>query len=106
MMDLWTLARFVAALLFVLALIGGAAWVARRYASGGAIGAGGRRRLALVETLFLDGKSRLVLVRRDDTEHLLIIGPQSAVVVETHIAARPGEGSMAGPPRSPTGVER
>lgn len=104
MIDLWTLARFVAALLFVLALIGGAAWVARRYAAGGAIGPGGRRRLSLVETLFLDGKSRLVLVRRDDAEHLLVLGPQGAQVVERNIAAKPGAAPLQGETPTVRGV--
>lgn len=96
MIDFWSFARFLGALLFVLALIGGATWLARRYMTGGAIGTSGRRRLSLVETLFLDGKSRLVLVRRDDAEHLLVVGPQGAVVVEQHIAGRPSVPATAG----------
>ncbi|MBV8536095.1 MAG: flagellar biosynthetic protein FliO, partial [Alphaproteobacteria bacterium] len=43
--------------------------------------------LSVVESALLDGKSRLVLVRRDATEHLLVLGPAGAVVVETGIPA-------------------
>jgi flagellar protein FliO/FliZ len=91
MIDLWMLARFVAALGFVLLLIGGVAWVARRYLNTGTIGPTNRRRLSVVESAPLDGKSRLVLVRRDDREHLLVIGPASTTVVEADIPAKPAD---------------
>jgi flagellar protein FliO/FliZ len=75
--------RFVAALAFVVALIAAIAWLARRWMPGGAaIAAGKRRRLQIVETLALDPKTRAMLVRRDDVEHLLVVGPSGAVVVE------------------------
>ncbi len=88
--DWGLLARFVLALTVVLALIAAATWAARRY-MGSAMMAGltGRRRLAVVESTMLDGKSRLVLVRRDSTEHLLVLGPTGAAVVESGIAAAP-----------------
>lgn len=105
MIDLWTLARFVAALSFVLLLILVVAWVARRYLNTGAIGTAGRRRLGVVESTMLDGKSRLVLVRRDDREHLLVIGPASTTVVEADIPARPAETPPA-PLRAITNGER
>ena len=92
MIDLWTVIRFAGALVFVLALIGGTAWVARRYlAIAGSTALTGKRRLAIVESLSVDGKSRLVLVRRDDREHLLVVGPTGSVVVETGIAGKPSE---------------
>ncbi len=92
MIDLWTLLRFAGALVFVLALIGGVAWVARRYlAIAHTRALTGKRRLAVVESIYLDGKSRLVLIRRDDREHLLMLGPTSSVVVEGGITAKPGE---------------
>jgi len=40
----------------------------------------------VVETAFLGPKHRLVLVRRDDVEHLVLIGPNSNTVVESGIA--------------------
>ncbi|MGQ0664501.1 MAG: hypothetical protein ACT4P2_13185, partial [Pseudomonadota bacterium] len=88
----------------------------RRYFvdGGGAAGAGKPRRLRVVESAAVDGRgrrgvggrdahahrrvrvvapaaahgrSRLVLVRRDDIEHLLVLGPTAALVVETGIPA-------------------
>src|SRR3546814_4823784 len=87
-MDLQTYLRFVLALVAVLALIGVLAWLARRYGIGGmlATGGGGRlRRLAIVEVLAVDGRRRLVLVRRDGVEHLILTGATGDIVVETGI---------------------
>lgn len=85
--------RFVAALAFVLGLIGILYVLARQYGSQrfglrvGRLGAGGR--LAVVEIRPIDARRRLVLVRRDDVEHLLLIGADSDVVVEAGIPAKP-----------------
>ena len=79
--------RFVLALVFVLGLIVLAAWVARRFGLGGALpttrGRGGR--LGVVETLALDAKHRLILVRRDNVEHLILLGTQTDAVIETQL---------------------
>ena len=89
MMDMDAYFRFVLALIFVLVLIGAAAWLVRRFGLAGARplvrGSRSRRRLALVEVLPVDAKRRLVLVRRDRVEHLVLLGPTSDLVVETAI---------------------
>lgn len=87
MIDLDLFLRFALALAIVLALIAGVAWVGRHYMSSGRIAGLGsrRRRLAIVEALPVDGRSRLVLFRRDDTEHLILLGPSGALAVETPI---------------------
>lgn len=85
-MDILHYFTFVAALIFVLALIMLLAWLAKRFGVGGAAPVLGRqRRLALVEMLPIDAKHRLVLVRRDDAEHLILIGAEGQCVVETAI---------------------
>ena len=48
-----------------------------------------RRRLAYVERAHLDGGRKLVLIRRDDVEHLLLIGGPIDLVIETGIPAEP-----------------
>jgi flagellar protein FliO/FliZ len=80
--------RFVLALALVLGLICLVAWIARRFRLGGFPG-GGRSagRLRLVESLPIDARQRLVLVRRDDREHLLLIGPEGGRVIEQGIEA-------------------
>jgi flagellar protein FliO/FliZ len=50
---------------------------------------GVKRRLRVVESLPLDARRRLVLVRRDQKEHLLVLGPEGETVVETGIPAAP-----------------
>ncbi|MFK8250825.1 flagellar biosynthetic protein FliO [Ancylobacter terrae] len=46
---------------------------------------GNERRLAVLDQVAIDERQRLVLIRRDDVEHLLIIGGASPVVVESRI---------------------
>jgi flagellar protein FliO/FliZ len=91
MIDADLLLRFVLALALVLALIAATGWIGRRYMGSGRIAAfaGKRRRLALLETLQLDGRTRLLLVRRDAAEHLIMVGTTGAVVVESGITAPP-----------------
>jgi len=96
-MDLATYLRFALALVFVLALIGGLAFVAKRFGWGGAAPVrkpGSRRRLSLVESLPVDAKRRLVLLRCDETEHLVLLGPGQDVVVG---APRPADGAIPPP---------
>jgi flagellar protein FliO/FliZ len=80
--------RFIIAFVFVLALIGGAAYLVRRFGAGALSSAGARGRqprLAVVDSAPIDGRRRLVIVRRDNVEHLVMIGGPSDVVVETNI---------------------
>ena len=87
-MDYSDYFRFLFALIFVIALIALLALVARRAGFGypAALNkAPNARRLEIVETASVDGRRRLVLVRRDNVEHLLIIGQSSETVIETRI---------------------
>jgi len=90
-MDAMELIRAVLALVLVLGLIGAAAWAARRFGPG--LWVGGRpkrdRSLAVLESLPVDARHRLVLVRRGERQHLLLIGPNHSLVVEDGIADRP-----------------
>lgn len=87
----------VLALVFVLALIGALAAVARRFGFGSTVPRlGGRgRRLAVVEVTNLDARRRLVLVRRDAIEHLLLLGASSELLVEAGIPSSAGSGAGA-----------
>ena len=72
----------------VLALIGLAAWLVRRFATnrlGANTNRGRMPRLAVIDAAAVDGRRRLVLVRRDNVEHLLMIGGPSDIVVEPNI---------------------
>ena len=90
-MNVTTYLQFATSLVFVLALIGVAAVLARRLGLGHAAGGAGGRRLGIVEILPLDGRRKLVLLRRDDTEHLVILSAAGEQVIEAgiHRAAAP-----------------
>lgn len=80
--------RFFLAFLIVLGLIGVTAWAVRRFGSGrlGGVSARGRQpRLAVIDHASVDARRRLILVRRDNVEHLLMIGGPTDVVVESNI---------------------
>jgi len=74
-------------IVIVLGLIAVVYWLVRRYSSGGLgrIGRGRVPRLAIVDAMAVDGRRRLVLVRRDNVEHLILIGGPSDLVVEQAI---------------------
>src|SRR6201995_931695 len=97
---------FILAFVAVLALIGVAAWLVRRFA-GNRLGANPNRsrmpRLAVIDAAAVDGRRRLVLVRRDNVEHLLMIGGPTDIVVEPNIVrATPGREAL---PQRPPGTE-
>src|SRR5580692_12906561 len=98
--------RFFVAFVIVLGLIGVAAWALRRFGPGrlGGVTARGRQpRLGVIDFASVDARRRLILVRRDNVEHLIMIGGPTDVVVEANIvravAANPRDTVV---PRSPT----
>jgi len=80
--------RFVVAFVIVLALIGLTFWLIRRF-GGARVGNNAQRgrqpRLAVIDAAPVDGRRRLVLIRRDNVEHLLMLGGPSDFVVEQNI---------------------
>src|SRR5450755_508082 len=80
-------ARFFIAFLVVLALIGLTAWRVRRFGANrlGGAARGRQPRLAVIDAAAVDGRRRLILIRRDNVEHLLMIGGPTDVVIEPNI---------------------
>jgi flagellar protein FliO/FliZ len=90
--------RFFLAFLIVLGLIGVTAWAVRRLGSSGlgSTGVRGRQpRLGVIEHASVDARRRLILVRRDNVEHLLMIGGPSDVIVESNIVRATSAGREA-----------
>jgi hypothetical protein len=56
--------------------------------TGGLFGPKPEKRLDVVDQANVDGRRRLVLIRRDDVEHLLMTGGPVDVVIETNIEPR------------------
>lgn len=84
--------RFVLAFLLVIGLIGLSAVALRKYTGPKSrVHAGDAPRMEVMETLSLDPRHRLMLVRRDGVEHLLINGPQGVQPLEVGIKETSGE---------------
>jgi len=101
-------ARFFIAFLIVLGLIGATAWLVRRFGAnrlGGGSARGRQPRLAVIDAAPVDGRRRLVLIRRDNIEHLLMIGGPTDVVVEQNIVRAAGRDAVREPGRQPPAVE-
>ena len=79
-MDFLDVVRALFALIATLALIVGVAYGARRL---GMLqpGAPGVKRMRITETLLIDTRRRMVIVRVDEREHVLLLGPGGDVVV-------------------------
>lgn len=82
-MDFELYLRFALALILVLGLIALLAWLLRRFGMGVKMTKG--RRLGVVEVQMLGPRHRLILIRRDQVEHLVIVGPASETIVERGI---------------------
>ncbi len=87
--------RFAATLVFVLGLIGLMALLLRRFGLTARVTPSAKKgRLAVVEVRPIDAKRRLVLLRRDSVEHLVLLGIGQALVIEQSIplpADRPAD---------------
>lgn len=73
----------IAALLIVLGLIALVAWAFKRFAFGGnllrPILPKADRQLEMVESIWLDARYRVVVVKDGETRHTLLLGPQQAL---------------------------
>ncbi|PLX37339.1 MAG: hypothetical protein C0606_12110 [Hyphomicrobiales bacterium] len=95
--------QFVIALAIVFALFALLVWGLRRLHGSPFKGHRARQpRLAVMDQTHVDTRRRLVLVRRDNVEHLLLIGGPTDVVVEQHIIRAKAVGA---PPRAPYGTQ-
>jgi flagellar protein FliO/FliZ len=79
----------LAAFLFAFALVSLLAWVFKSFVLTGRSGAsylkGRDRRLGVVETASVDAQRKLILIRRDNVEHLIMTGGPVDVLIETGI---------------------
>jgi flagellar protein FliO/FliZ len=100
--------KVVLFVIVALGLLALAFWLLRRF-GGGRLVSGATRgrqpRLAVIDQATVDSRRRLVLIRRDNVEHLLIIGGPSDVVVEQNIVRAATALRETGPAR-PTAMPR
>jgi flagellar protein FliO/FliZ len=84
-MDILDALRAAGALILVLGILLGGAWLLRRYGSKlGLKGVAASNDLRVVEWRTLDIRRKLVVVRWGDTEHLLVLAPTG----DTRLASR------------------
>ncbi len=83
---------YIAAFVFVIALIVLGAWLWRsmlergvNLPGNGLFKAGNVKRIGAIETASIDSRRKLVLLRRDGVEHLIMTGGPVDVVIETGI---------------------
>ena len=89
-------------------------WFWTRRVAGGVFVEGGRNRrhrLAVVDATAVDSHRRVVLVRRDDVEHLVMIGGQNDFVIERNITKAAADAPQRAPgkerrPRDAPGTGR
>ena len=97
--ELPTPVNFVIAFVVVLMLIGAATWLVRRFGVTrlDAAARGRQPRLAVIDAAAVDSRRKLVIIRRDNVEHLLMIGGPTDVVVETNIVRAATAGTREAP---------
>lgn len=78
---------YIITITLLIALAGLAFWIARQSLGLGSMTLfqGKVKRTGMVESTALDGRRRLVLIRRDNVEHLIMIGGPVDMVIETGI---------------------
>lgn len=88
-MDIITLPDFlkmIAALAFVVALMGGLAILIKRLGlAQGLPSSAAQKRLKVIESIPLDPRRRAVLLRCDDKDHLVILGPNGETLIKADI---------------------
>jgi len=84
--DLNQLFKALAALVFVLGLMGGLALLLKRLGLSGALPVkNGDKRLKIIEVLPMDGRRKLTIIQRDDVQHLILLGANEETVIESGI---------------------
>ena len=80
--------KVIVAFIFVLSLMGGLAFVLKRFGLGqGSMISPKKKRLKIIETTHIDAKHKAVLLERDTTQHLVLLGTNGDTVIETNIKA-------------------
>lgn len=84
-MEIKSLLTSFSALIFVLGLIWLVAIFLRKYGSGKlpVIAKGKSKRISVIDALVIDARRKIILIRCDDKEHLILLGPEKELVIDT-----------------------
>lgn len=102
---MWDMLYYLAIVLFVAVAMIGGAYAVRQYLGGaGALpsvsaffGPKPLRRLSITEQFNIDNRRRLVLIRRDNVEHLIMTGGPVDMLIETGIGTSADAAGAAHP---------
>jgi flagellar protein FliO/FliZ len=94
---MWDMLYYLAIVLFLAVAMIGGAFALRQYLGGAGpvqavsalFGPKPLRRLAVTEQYNIDNRRRLILIRRDNVEHLIMTGGPVDVLIETGIGVTP-----------------
>lgn len=93
----------VVALAIVIVLIVLAVWLIKLVGDASRnVGRGRNRRLVVVDSIAIDNKRQALIVRRDETEHLIVIGGPNDLVVESGFSAPTVQQVQRAPRRKPS----
>ena len=98
--------KILFAFIAVFGVLALALWLVLRFGRGrlsNGTGRGRQPRLAVLDQAAVDNRRRLVLIRRDNVEHLILIGGPTDVVIEPHIVRAAATPREAAPRPLPAG---
>lgn len=85
-LDMGMVLKSFFAFCFVMSLMFLLSWALKRYGfPGKSMLPGSKRRLKVIEQIQIDQRRKLILIRRDDKEYLIVAGPSGETVVESGI---------------------
>jgi len=88
-MDTIDPTRFIFASFFVLGLLGVFAVALKKFGQKSMLSKYAQTgRINVLETRYIDGKTKLVLIKRDNVEHLLLIGDGKAITIEANTGTK------------------
>ncbi len=90
-MSLISILQTLAALAFVLALMALCVFGLKRFSFASSFKPASQRRLSVVETLPLDHRRKLALIRQDGKEHLVLLGAQQDLLLSSQDAVETTE---------------
>jgi flagellar protein FliO/FliZ len=90
-MDVVDPVRVVLAFTVVTGLLALFAFALKKFGKQGKVfyGKNDEARIGVLETCYIDNRRKLLLVKRDDATHLLLISPEGATVIESNIPNKP-----------------
>ena len=103
-----TVSLITALVVVVVGLIGATAWVVLRFGAdrfSASTTRGRQSRLAVIDAAKVDERRRLILIRRDNVEHLIMVGGPTDVVVGASIVRAADTPREAQAPRPPAATD-